>query len=122
MKNRIREIRIEAELTQEEFAKRINLTKNFISLIENGARNLSERSVIDICREFNVNYDWIKFGKGSKYKTEKIIDQLSKLFNSVAHEPNYSFRKSVFLNLTKLDPKDWEPLREIAEKVLDKKE
>ena len=64
MNDRIRLIRKESGLTQEEFAKKIDLTKNYISLVENGGRTLADRTVSDICRIFSINEEWLKTGNG----------------------------------------------------------
>lgn len=64
MKDRIRLIRKESGLTQEEFAKKIDLTKNYISLVENGGRTLADRTVSDICRIFSINEEWLRTGIG----------------------------------------------------------
>lgn len=64
MKDRIRLIRKESGLTQEEFAQKIDLTKNYISLVENGGRTLAGRTVSDICRIFSINEEWLKTGNG----------------------------------------------------------
>ena len=64
MKDRIRLIRKESGLTQQEFAKKIDLTKNYISLVENGGRTLADRTVSDICRIFSINEEWLKTGNG----------------------------------------------------------
>ena len=55
MNTRIREVREHLGLNQEEFATKINLKRNSLSLIEVGKRNASSRTIADICREFNVN-------------------------------------------------------------------
>lgn len=68
MKNRILKIRKDSKLNQEDFGLRLNLTKNYISLIETGNRIPSDRTISDICREFNVNEDWLKNGTGDMYK------------------------------------------------------
>lgn len=62
MKQRILKIRKEAKLNQDDFAKRLNLTKNYISLIETGNRIPSDRTISDICREFSINEDWLRYG------------------------------------------------------------
>lgn len=69
MNNRLKELRIESNLTQTEFGQRIGLdSKSHISLLESGARNITDRTIKDICREFNVNEDWFRFGTLPKYK------------------------------------------------------
>lgn len=64
MNERIKKLRIMLSLTQQEFAEKLGLTKNYISLIENGDRNLSEQSIKVLCREFNVNKEWLQSGVG----------------------------------------------------------
>ena len=48
MKNRILKIRKDSKLNQEDFGLRLNLTKNYISLIETGNRIPSDRTISDI--------------------------------------------------------------------------
>ena len=55
MKERIRLIRKERELSQREFAKKIGLTKTSMSKIETGVNTPSEQTIMSICREFNIN-------------------------------------------------------------------
>ena len=45
MKTRIKEIRESLKKSQEQFAKDLGLSRNYISLVENGQRNLSEQSI-----------------------------------------------------------------------------
>lgn len=71
MKDRIRLIRKESGLTQEEFAKKIDLTKNYISLVENGGRTLADRTVSDICRIFSINENWLRTGSGEMRNPEE---------------------------------------------------
>lgn len=67
MIDRIIEIRKDNNLSQEKFAERLGLSKNFINQLENGKKNPSNRTILDICHKFNVNEDWLKTGNGNKY-------------------------------------------------------
>lgn len=64
---RIRHIREDNGATQEEFANKIRLARNTITLIESGRRNPSERTLADICSVFHVNYLWLKDEVGEIY-------------------------------------------------------
>ena len=66
---RIRKIRKELNLTQQEFASRIGMKRNSIAQIEIG-RNTSDQTIFSICREFNVNELWLKTGNGSMFNPE----------------------------------------------------
>jgi transcriptional regulator with XRE-family HTH domain len=67
MNNRIIETRKAVDLTQEEFAKRIGLSRNFIWMIEKGERIPSDRTIKDICEKFNVSEKWLRTGEGEMF-------------------------------------------------------
>ncbi len=67
MNERIKKLRKALDLTQKEFAERIGMKRNSIALIENG-RNTSEQTIFAICREFNVNEEWLKTGAGEMFR------------------------------------------------------
>lgn len=66
MNARIKQIRRELGLTQTEFAERIGLKQNSIALIESGKRNISDQAVLSICREYGINEEWLRTGRGEK--------------------------------------------------------
>lgn len=45
----IREIRMNLNMTQDEFSEKINITPNFLSKVENGNAGVSLDTVINIC-------------------------------------------------------------------------
>ncbi len=86
MKDRIKKIRKEFDLTQQELADRLGIKRNTIATYESG-RNIPIDAVISlICREFNVREEWLRTGEGEMFKPKPsdILDQLAykyKLFN-----------------------------------------
>lgn len=76
---RIRKVRRELELTQESFCNRIGLKRNSISLVESDKRNISDQAILSICREFNVNEEWLRNGTGEMFKAapSDVLDQLA---------------------------------------------
>ena len=83
MKNRISEIRKLTGLTQEEFAKRINMSRNYIWMIEKGERVPADRTVGDICREFGVNRVWLETGVGEPFQPKDKREELKAVFADV---------------------------------------
>lgn len=61
---RVREVRKSQNLTLEIFGSRLGVGKTAISNIERGQRKVTEQMRRSICREFNVNYDWLESGEG----------------------------------------------------------
>ncbi|MCU5668870.1 helix-turn-helix domain-containing protein [Bacillus cereus] len=59
MKDRIKKIRINNNMSQEQFGKEINLTKGTISKIENGKAFPGRETIEKISRRFIVTIDYI---------------------------------------------------------------
>ena len=67
MKDRIRKIRRDLDLTQQEFADRIGIKRGAIANYEIG-RNAPTDSVVSlICREFGVSEEWLRNGTGEMF-------------------------------------------------------
>lgn len=64
---RIKEVRKSLGLTLEKFGERIGLKKSAVSLIENGKNSVTDANVKAICREFGVDYIWLKSGDGEMF-------------------------------------------------------
>ena len=65
--NRVRELRKALKLTQPDFAKSLGLTQSAISGYEKELKNVSEPSIIAICREYGVNEKWLRTGEGNMF-------------------------------------------------------
>ena len=76
MNKRLIEIRKDQHLTQAEFAEKINLTQSAIGNYENGRRIMSDRTIADVCRVFNLNEDWLRYGTGPMYRPKMDRDNL----------------------------------------------
>lgn len=50
-----------------EFARRINITPAYAAQLYSGARVASDRTILDICREFRVNEQWLRTGEGEMF-------------------------------------------------------
>ncbi len=83
MNDRIKVIRKEAGLSQEAFGEKIGVGKTAISKIEKGENSPSEQTIKSICREFNVNYAWLKEGIGDIYSNlpETLLDQVAEEYD-----------------------------------------
>lgn len=67
MNERVKELRKHLGLSGEKFGDKLCLTRMAISKIENGQNGLTEANIKSICREFNVNEDWLRYGKGDMF-------------------------------------------------------
>lgn len=71
MKERLKLLRKTLKLNQNEFGQKINLSGAQIGSYETGRRDLTTRAIEDICREFNVNKDWLVNGTGEMFVLHK---------------------------------------------------
>lgn len=93
MGERIKQIRLEAGLTQMQFAERIGLSRNYIALIETGSRDPSERTISDICRVFGVSLAWLQDGVGEMFVQRSANEELAIMMADLMAESDDSFRK-----------------------------
>lgn len=121
MNERVRFLRKSLNLSQEAFAEKITMTKNYISLVENGNRNLSERTTNDICRVFNVNREWLLHGTGEMFLPPE-DEEASYVANLLDDEDNplYTLIKAIMKTYSELGDKEKQILKSFA-KDLSKK-
>ena len=120
MKERIIQLRKEMKLSQSDFAQKLNLSRNFIGLVECGERNISDRTFSDICQEFNVNGDWLRTGEGEMFKKRTRNQEILAFANDVMEDVDDSFKKRFIRALSKLNASDWEVLEKIANELTKK--
>lgn len=76
--DRVKNVRKALDLTLEEFGKKVGVTKQTVSRIENSVNNLTEQMAKSICREYNVSYDYLIYGEGEMFDDlpQTILDEL----------------------------------------------
>lgn len=67
MNERIKELRKALGLTLEKFGERVGLKKSSLSQIENGVNGVTDQLFKSICREYNVNENWLRTGEGEMF-------------------------------------------------------
>ncbi|MFD1778447.1 helix-turn-helix transcriptional regulator [Fredinandcohnia salidurans] len=69
MENNVKIARIQADLTQQQLAEKIGVTRQTISLIEKGKYNPTLKLCLDICYAVHKTLDelfWVEKGSGTK--------------------------------------------------------
>ena len=121
MNERIRKLRRELDLTQQEFADRIGIKRGGVANYEIG-RNKPIDSVISlICREFNVNEEWLRTGEGDMFVQQSIDDKLASFIGGIQMTEDNSFKRRLISVLANLKEEQWEMLAEIAENLTTEK-
>lgn len=101
-------------LTMEEFGKRLGVQKSAISKIETGKVSISDQMFLAICREFNVNPEWLRDGIGEPFKEVTRNKRIEGFVEDIlTNEPEG--RKARLVDaLASLDEEGWDKLYEIA--------
>ncbi|SES69481.1 helix-turn-helix domain-containing protein [[Clostridium] polysaccharolyticum] len=122
MNERIKSLRKVLDLTQTKFAQRIGSTQNTLANYELGRRNPSSSVINNICKEFNVNEDWLREGKGEMFKTltpdQELADFVGELFSDDC-EPK---KKEFFRAMAKLPDEFFIQMMKAFEEVQEEKE
>lgn len=119
MKERIKEIRLALGLTQEQFADKLGLSRNFITQLESGSKQPSERTLSDICRIYSINEKWLRSGEGEMRLELTKNQEIAQFLNDVMAEDDEDFKKNFVEVLANLDEKEWKALASITRKLVD---
>ena len=118
---RIKGIRKGAGLTLEKFGAKIGITAASISTIENGKSNPSVQTVLMICREFNVNEDWLRDGTGEPFMQLSREETIAEYVGMITGGHITDIDESIIKFMSETPVEEWETLtsalRRFAEKI-----
>lgn len=93
---RLKKVRKETGLTQEEFATAIGVTRSPIAAAESGKSKLQPLAIRKICELYNINEKWLQAGEGSMRNTYNIPDdELKNLLEVYSKLPETSRKKFI---------------------------
>lgn len=83
MNERLKLLRKTLKLNQVDFGSRLSLTGSAISRYESGVNAMADNIILLICREFNVNEDWLRYGTGEMFSLQStdLVEQLTQQYN-----------------------------------------
>lgn len=83
MNSRLKDIRKALRLTQKEFVARLGITDSGISRLEKGQNQLTDQLIRAICREYKVNYEYLKNGIGEMFVEvpQTVVDELCEQYD-----------------------------------------
>lgn len=111
LNNRIKLLRKTLGLTQEIFAQKIGITKSSVSLLESGQNKASSQTIYILCKEFNVNEEWLRNGTGEMFNDED--KELEYYLGQISADSD-EFKRSLIKNICKLSPEEWETLKRVV--------
>ena len=117
LKDRIKKIRTELDLTQQEFADKIGISRGNIGAYEVGKNAPSDAVISLICTKFNVNENWIREGTGEMFVKLDMEDQLMVWAGKVLGGQDSKFKKRFVTMLMSLSDGEWEFLEKKAKEL-----
>lgn len=115
---RIKELRTALHMSQEEFGKKLNISKSGVCDIESGRRNVQESHIIMIknnIKEKNISEKWLRSGSGPMFKENPLGTLLAEI--SLGDD---EFIKDFIEVYMSLDISSKKALREIMEKMYER--
>ena len=114
---RIAEVIRASGLNKTAFAERINVSQQHISrLAKDGTP--SDRTIVDICREFGVNERWLRTGEGEMLMHLSREEEIMRFAATVIRDPSSEFQRRFVSVLARLTPEQWQLMEEMARKLL----
>lgn len=127
---RIREVRSEQRMTQEELAERTGISKGFLSDVENGKRGIGSDYLLRIANALGASLDYLMRGQAAgPVKTEPVV--IPPELSDAAEELGLSYSETIELlaasksvvarrstrSTKKLSVDDWKSLHKIIKEV-----
>ena len=119
MNERLIKLRKFLHITQQEFANRLNISRSTIATYEVGKSNPSDAAVMLICREFNVNEEWLRNGTGEMFLPTNRYTEITRLTQQLLDEEEDSFKNRFISMLVNLNVEEWELLERKLKQLYD---
>lgn len=120
MNERIKILRKQLGLTLEKFGERLGVGKTAINKLEKGENNVTDQMFKAICREFDVNEEWLRSGKGDMFVIPD--DETAAIVSNLLETKDNEFYNTVLDVLhtyNQLSPESQEVLNDLCKKLFE---
>lgn len=108
-------------LTKTAFAERVKVSQQHISrLAKDGTP--SDRTIADICREFNVNEHWLRTGEGEMFSTLAREEEITKFAMEIIRDPGSEFQRQLLTTMARLEPAQWKLMEQMLDQLLQQRQ
>lgn len=114
---RIKAIRASQNMTQQDFADRIGVSRGGLANYEVDRNEPIDAVIMAICREFGVNEDWLRTGEGEMLQPVDRNEEIAAFMGDVMRGETPDFRRRLIAVLAKLDASEWQLLEKMAQKL-----
>ena len=114
---RIAEVIRSSGLTKTAFAERVKVSQQHISrLAKDGTP--SDRTIVDICREFGVSEQWLRTGEGEMFLRLSREEEITKFAMSVIRDPDSEFQRQILGTMARLDAAQWKLMEQMLDGLI----
>ena len=117
MNERIKKLRKALDLTQQEFADRLGVKRNTVGQWECGINNVTDATIVFLCKEFNVNEEWLRNGTGEMFLPTDRNADIARLTKQLLDEESDSFKNRLISILSNLSVEEWQYLEKRAKEL-----
>jgi len=115
---RIKYLRNNLNISQEQLGKAIGISKSGISAIENGTRNVTEKHIKLLANAYNVNEEWLRYGTGEIFEQLTDQEKVIKYTTILLKDTKSSIAESIKNLITIYEQLD-DTSKEVLEKIID---
>lgn len=123
MNERVKQLREALGLSQEALGARVGVTRGSISRLESGTNNVTPAMIISLCREFNVNEEWLRNGTGEMFNDLSQDEELAYIVGQALPQAD-DFVKNTFIALGRLSQEftaeDWQVVKKFVDALAGK--
>jgi len=122
MNERIRLLRKELGLNQSDFGNKIGVKQGTVAGYESGARTPLDAVVSSICREFDVNEEWLRTGEGEMFEQMTEQQKLLKYTGMLLKDKDSAVVNAIqsfIVTYEQLDDTSKATLEKIAQQFID---
>lgn len=122
MNERIRLLRKELGLNQSDFGNKIGVKQGTVAGYESGARTPLDAVVSSICREFDVNEEWLRTGEGEMFEQMTEQQKLLKYTGMLLKNKDSAIVNAIqsfIITYEQLDDASKATLEKIAQQFID---
>lgn len=120
MNERIKELRKNLKLTQQEFADALNIKRGAVANYEIGRNEPIDAVISLICKTFNVNEEWLRSGAGDMFLELPEEDEEAAYVSELLEDSDndlYKLIKEIMHTYHELSPKSKEIIRDFSAKL-----
>lgn len=122
MHERIKEIRNALGLTQQEFADAVKVKRNTVATYEMGRSVPSDAAIALICKQFEVNENWLRTGEGEMFVKKSKDEQIAEMLGNIQKSGEDTFKHRLVSALANLDEDGWNSLEKLIDSIAKKNE